>query len=240
VVTTALRVAQGDSGTRVGPQWSARLQRDPADSAAQLGLATLARLAYDYPDATRRYEALYAGDSVRPSRYTVYARLGQGQALDTRGLVTDAGAQFSLARAGARLVRDPTAEGEALVGLSFVRATTAGIPAGLALLDTAARLLPPDALDQHAMRRCRRAVLLAILTRPEAVTEAVAGAAQARQVGDVRVEAHCVRSEALALKLRGQSDSSLALLRQAAALQRRARDRSSLGETLMRAADFLR
>ena len=240
VVLAALQAVQGDSAARVGAEWSARLRRDTADSAAQLGLATLARLTYDYPDATRRYEALYAADSVHPSHVAVYARLGQGQALDTRGLVGEAGTQFSRARAGARLVRDPAAEGEALVGLSFVRATTAGIPAGLALLDTAARLIPPDALDLQAIRRCRRAVLLAILTRPEAVTEAVTGAALAREAGDVRTEAHCVRSAALAHKLRGDPDSSLVLLHQATALHHRARDRSALGETLMRAADVLR
>jgi hypothetical protein len=73
IVREARLAVEGDSAPRVGARWSARLARDSTDSAALLGLATLARLTYDYPLAERLYRRLAAGPA---DRFAVYARLG--------------------------------------------------------------------------------------------------------------------------------------------------------------------
>jgi hypothetical protein len=54
---------------------SAVLVLDSTDRGALLGLATLARLTYDYPTAERLYGSLVA--AARPDRYAAFARLGQ-------------------------------------------------------------------------------------------------------------------------------------------------------------------
>jgi hypothetical protein len=239
VVRHALRAIEGDSAAALRRRWEARLRQDATDRAAALGLATLARYGYDYPAAERAYRRLY-DDAAPADEYAVHARLGEAHGLETRGLLDSADAQYSLARAAAAAARDSGGAAQALLGLSFIRAGAAGPAAGLALLDSAARLIPVGALDLQATERWRRAVILAVLARPdEALGAAAAGAGLARRAGEPRLEARALRATALALQLRGDADSSLAVLRQVVLLQRRARDRSALAENLLRIGSLL-
>src|SRR5262249_6141543 len=82
IVREAARAVEDDRAAELGARWQARLDGDANDRAALLGLATLARLRYDYPAA----EALYRRvDGAEADRFTAYARLGQAWALEERG-----------------------------------------------------------------------------------------------------------------------------------------------------------
>src|SRR2546423_13500274 len=56
VVAAATRAVESDSAAVVAARW--RPRATAGDRAAQLGLATLARLTYDYAGAVRRYLSL--------------------------------------------------------------------------------------------------------------------------------------------------------------------------------------
>lgn len=237
IVRRALSAVEGDSVVAVRAQWDARLRRDSTDRGAALGLATLARLTYDYPTAERLYRVLVTAG--RPDRYTAFAELGIAWARDTQGFSNDADAGFSQARAAARETGDRVAEGEALLGLSFVRARANGMRVALATLDTAKRLIPDSALDLQAERHRRRAMVLATLGRPEAVAEVDSTLSVARRAGVVRSEADGLRGLARSLQVRGQADSEMAVLRKAEQLYDRAHDHSTLATALIRRAEAL-
>jgi len=150
VVRSALRAVEGDSSAPLRARWDARLRADPSDRPAALGLARLDRLTYDYPAAGRRYARLYA-DTAAPDLVAAYARLGAGQALDTRGHLTEAGEQLERARAAARRVGDARAEGEPVVALSFIRAQAYNLTAQ-GLNDSASALLREVARLQRRAR----------------------------------------------------------------------------------------
>src|SRR6185312_6408747 len=74
VVRAAAAAVRSDSVAPYRARWQHRLAADTADRAAALGLATLARLTYDYSEANRIYRAMVSADG--PSdRYAVYAWL---------------------------------------------------------------------------------------------------------------------------------------------------------------------
>jgi hypothetical protein len=60
ILHEAQRAVEADSVNRLRGRWEARLRQRPGDEGATLGLATLARLTYDYPAAERHYGALVA------------------------------------------------------------------------------------------------------------------------------------------------------------------------------------
>src|SRR6478752_5861761 len=94
VVRQAIHAVEGDSVAPVRAGWSARLQHDSTDRAASLGLATLARLTYDYPASDRLYPQLFGADSLHPDPYAAYARLGRAWSLEERGQSDAAGDEF--------------------------------------------------------------------------------------------------------------------------------------------------
>ncbi|HEX6535271.1 MAG TPA: CHAT domain-containing protein [Gemmatimonadaceae bacterium] len=239
VVRTARRAVERDSASVLAAAWRAQLSRSPSDRAALLGLATLSRLTYRYADADSVYRAL-AASPAGGDAFGVYARLGEAEGLYARGLVIAADTEYTRAREGARRAGDPLAEAEAMLGLAFIRANSLGMDVGVAMVDSAGRIVPDSALDVRANHECRKAVLDAVFLRPEGVTAAERGAALARRAGEPRQEGQCLRAEALAFSLRHVPDTALVLLRRAAVIERRARDRAALAETLLRAADILR
>ncbi|HEV8215260.1 MAG TPA: hypothetical protein VGP95_05485, partial [Gemmatimonadaceae bacterium] len=83
VVRAATRAIEGDSAARVETRWRARLARNANDRASLLGLATLARLRYDYPSSESTYRRLLIG---APDGYSAYARLGLADGDETRGI----------------------------------------------------------------------------------------------------------------------------------------------------------
>lgn len=240
VVRQALRAVEGDSIAPVRERWSARLDHDPADRAALLGLATLARLTYDYPAAERLYTRLTTSDSLHPDRYAAYARLGLAWSLEERGRSDAAGEEFARARGAARATGSQEAEAEALIGLAFPRGVTEGMTVALAILDTAGSLIPSAALDLKAERGWRRAMVHAILDDPGATAEAVASVELARRSGEPRVEAQAFRGFARVLDWSGQGDSALAAFAEAEQRFRQARDRTWLAVTLNNRANTLR
>ncbi len=240
VVRQAIHAAEGDSIVTVRSRWSGRLHADSADRAALLGLATLARLTYDYPASDRLYLRLFDENAPHPGTYAVYARLGRAWSLEERGQSDAAGDEFARARDAARASGNPTAEAEALIGLAFARGPTAGMTAAKAMLDTAGPLIPATALDLQAERGWRRAMIRALLGEPGATNEATASVALARRSGELRVQAQAVRGLARILDWRGEEDSALAAFEQAERLFRQARDRSWLAVTLMNKGNLFR
>ena len=181
VVRRALLAVEGDSIAPVRTRWSAGLQRDATDRAAVLGIATLARLTYDYTTSDRLYPQLFNADSLHPDSYVAYARLGRAWSLEERGQSDAAGDEFARARRAARGAGDPAAEAEALLGLAFARGAAEGMAVAKALLDTAGTLIPASAVDLQAERGWRRAMILGLLADPRATADAVASIALARR-----------------------------------------------------------
>ena len=240
IVRQAVLAVEGDSVPAVRARWSARLRGDSTDRAALLGSATLARLGYDYSRAERLYSRLFAGDSLSPDVYAAYARLGLAWSLEERGRSDAAGDEFARARGTARAAGDRAAEAEALIGLAVPRGVTEGMAVAIALLDSAARLIPPSALDLLAERGWRRAIVLGVLADSGATREAEASVALARRAHDLRAEAQAQRGLGKVLDWRGREDSALAAFRESERLFRQARDRTWLAVTVMNRANFLR
>ena len=236
-VRAAALAVQGDSAARVDARLRARVARTPNDRAALLGLATLARLRYDYPAAESTYRRLL----IQPDdRYAAYARLGLAEGFEARALRQASRPEFERARGAARQLGDGPAEGRALVFLSIIRGRLEGVPVAEALLDTATRVVPDSAFDVWSLLRGRRAVALALRGRAaEASREADVSVALARRARDVDVEADAFRIVGQILQYRGQWDSALVALRRSQDLYQRARDRSSLATSLIWHAQVL-
>jgi CHAT domain-containing protein/tetratricopeptide (TPR) repeat protein len=240
VVRQAIHAVEGDSVSLVRVRWWARVQQDSTDRAALLGLATLARLTYDYATADRLYPRLFAPDSLHPDPYAAYARLGLAWSSEERGQSDAAGDEFAQARRTAHAAGDRSAEAEALIGLGFARGPTAGVVVAKAILDSAGPLIPASALDLQAERGWRRAMSRALLADSGATAEAVASVELARRSGELRVQAQAFRGLARILDWRGREDSALAAFGEAERRFRQARDRSWLAVTLMNRGNFLR
>ncbi len=232
LVRAALRATEQGQADSLVREWELRVGRDSSDRTALFGLATLARLRYDYGTAERLYR-MVQGDSTRPDRLAAYAQLGLAQGLDAQGLSAQATTELIRARALGRAAGDPSVEGEALLGLSLQRAFTEGIEVGLATLDTVARLVPADAYDLHAERLRQRAALRGIVGRPGSRADADSALAVAGKTGLYRLAAQALRSTAQLLQFEGKRDSSIAVLRQAEELYRKGRDRAQLSSALL-------
>jgi CHAT domain-containing protein len=237
IVRQVRRAVDGDSAAALIERWTAALARDPADRAAALGLATIARLEYRYDEADGHYRTLVAPAGTAGDAIATYARLGLAWGLDTRGLARRADSAFTLARTEARARHDRAAEGEALIGVSINRGSQQGVRVGLALLDTASRLVPAAAVDLVADIAVRRALFATVLSRPSAARDAVAAAALAQRAGEPRLVAKALRALALGLELSEQGDSSAAVLAEVERIELATHDRASLSETLMRHGD---
>ena len=224
---------RGDD-TALRRTWTAHA--NSGNRAARFGLGVLDDLTYRHEEAARAYRALGTGPEAT-DRFATFARLAWARMDELRGQMAAAEANYDTARAIARRTGDREAEGLVLLAQAFLRANAEGVAAGEATLDTAARLLPDDP-TYHADLGRRRATLLAVQLHPRAGAVARAAILAARRGKDARMEANAVRALALDYKMRGIVDSSLAALEEAARLQRRARDRRALSETLVRIADL--
>jgi tetratricopeptide (TPR) repeat protein len=233
IVGDVIRAIEGDRAAPLTARWEAQLARDSSDRTALFGLATLARLQYRYPDAERLYSRVLGSDTLSPDDLDAYSLLGQAQGLDAQGLNEKAVAAIARARSAARLLHDPSAEGEALLVISLQRAYTAGIEAALATLDTVERLVPPTGYDLHAIRMRQRAAFRGIVGRPEAHQDAREALALARKSGFTRLVGAALKSEAQILFFEGKRDSSIVVLRQAEEQYRRAHDRVELASALL-------
>jgi CHAT domain-containing protein len=233
IVGEALRAIERDSAVPLQLRWKQRISRNPGDRSALFGLATLARLRYDYRAADTLYHRVLGSDSAPADRLSAYALLGLAQGLDAQGWSTKAASAVVRARAAAERVHDSAAVGEALLVLSLQRAFGEGIETGLATLDTVERLVPSGRYDLHAERLRQRAALRGIVGRPEARADARAALEVARKSGLLRLVGVALKSSAQLLQFEGKRDSSIMVLEQAEAAYRRAHDRVQLSTTLL-------
>ncbi len=218
VVLEATLAVEGDSVAAASARWNS------LDPAARLGLATLARLTYDYAAAGHLYGTLTAADSTRPDRFAAYARLGQAWGLEDQGRSTDAGIQFAEARRVARAAGDRRAEAEALVGMAYPRGRVEGTAVGLALLDTAATLIEPTDLALRSELLRRRAIFLGVLGDTGALAAATASRELGSRAGVLRMVAQGHRAVGKILQWKGHLGPALDAFNQAEPLFRRARD----------------
>src|SRR5687768_12410844 len=76
VVHTAERVLADDSSATVTALWLEAIRNDSTDRAARLGLASLARLTYDFATAERLFTGMLPRSGSTPDEWSVQARLG--------------------------------------------------------------------------------------------------------------------------------------------------------------------
>lgn len=233
----AVTAVEHDSVRVMRARWTARLAAKGSDRAARLGLALLHDLTYAYADAARGYATLTDTVAAPPDHYTAFAEMAWARMDDGRGAVGDAIKRYEVARALARRVNDSVTAGITAAAQTFLRANMTGMDAGMATLDTAERLVPRELDAIWSDLRRRRATLLAVQIDPRARDIANEAIRLARRAGDRRAEANAWRALALYHRMRGFPDSNTIALRMTAQLQRAARDRRALAETLVRIAD---
>ncbi len=231
ILLQATRAVEGDSAPALEAAWRARLRRDSTDRAARLGVATLARLRFDYATAAHDYALLFTRDSAALDGYAVQARLGQASALRVRGQYGRADEWLALAVREAHAIGDSAAETESLIGLALTRIRTSAAPAE-SLLDSAARLVPPADDRLRGAVRCARAALLSATGRDGARAEAQAGAELEERAGDRRYHASCLHLLAQHYIVRGVMDSAGLYLSMAVGEYRAARDHAGLSVAL--------
>ncbi|MGH7469307.1 MAG: CHAT domain-containing protein [Longimicrobiales bacterium] len=237
LVRAATRAVDGDSAGRLRSRLAARVARNPNDRAALLGLATLARLRYEYPTADSIYRRLFTNTR---DRYALYARLGRAEGLELRSFSRDARPEFEHARTLARELGDRTAEGQALLWLTFIRGRLEGVAVAEATIDSTARLIPDSVHELWSQLRNRRAITHALRGRTaDALSEARSSISLAQGARDPRAEADAFRVLGQVLQYRGQWDSALVALRQSQELYLKTHSRSALANSLIWHAQVL-
>ena len=232
VLLTAARAVEGDSTVAVESRWNARVQHDPGDRAALLGLATLARLTYRFPRADSLFTRLSASSSGAADAYAPYASEGRANAFMSRGDMASAQEWFARAAAQARDIGDADARARAMLGLSAARGRTTGTAAEVATLDSVSAFIPDDDPPLLAHVRCERAALIARTGGRGAREMAQAGAALARTAGDRSVEARCIQVVGIDLVRQGDLGAASGVLARAEAVMRRAHQHSALASLL--------
>jgi CHAT domain-containing protein/tetratricopeptide (TPR) repeat protein len=193
IMASALRAVEAGHPDSAKLRFARRLASAPGDRAAQLGLATLARLTYRYAEADRRYAALLPHGSQPPDRVAVHAALGLGAGWFARGVLGTAGEWFERAVPWAIAAHDSSAWSEALLALASVRVRAQPAAVVMPLVDSAARIAPAGDRRLAAAIHCRRAALYVALGKEDARSEARAGAALAGAIGERRLEAGCLQ-----------------------------------------------
>lgn len=250
IVLRATQAVERDSAARLRERWQAQWGRDTTDPSALFGLATLARLTYDYD----RSDSLYRQLLVRfPSTsFAAWGRLGRAETESLRGSLDSADVELRHALSAARHSEDRVAEAEALIVLARVRVQTGPLDSAIVLLGTVDAIVPPSANATRAHLRCTRSLLLSRAGRPGARDDADAGRTLAKLAASRRLEALCFRAlgEHLVqtvddpLQTRVPFDSAEVLLRAtrdeaelAMTLARRAADRLSYWDLVATRAD---
>src|SRR2546430_6380006 len=211
LIAIATRAVEHDSAAAVTAAWNARLGHRPADRTALLGLATMARLTYDYVRAESLYAPLLAPPGTCPTRHAIYGRIGQALAFTAVGAFPRASDWFARAALEAEAAGDLIAEAEALVGGAVARTRTEGAAAAERLLARAARLIPARHTALWGAYHLARAQLLVLSSRPRAYREAELAAVLAAHAGEQDVHAAGLHPMAADLVRRGESDSALTL-----------------------------
>ena len=226
-VKVATRAVEGDSAAAPVARWTAQLEHDPEAQAPALGLATVARLSYHYPDALRLYRRLVGAPATRPA-ILGWASLGLAKALQTMGDNNGADSLYAQAVRLAGDAGDSVLTALARLGRSSTQLRIVGPVPALRLTDEAHQFIDPRDLELLAAWHCGRALLLAAAGKPEAGPEAEAGGQLARQAGDLRQLATCQSFLARDLARQGRLNDAARLQGQAAATFANIHDRSDL------------
>lgn len=231
VVQLAITAVEDDSAAVWQERWTLRLERDPDDRLAALGLATLARLTYDFDLADSLYARILAG--APDDRVSAHARLEHALGLLTRGFFARADTALQQAAFTAEATDDSSAWAEALLELAGLWALTRGSRAADSAFSLAALLIEPKDLRLRAEYHCLRAYTMTLVSQPEAVSEAAAGADLAARAGSRRTRARCLYLQAAALASRGDAAAIVGLQDEAVAEYRRARHDAGLAAALV-------
>ena len=239
VVREATRAVEAGSAVQTRTRYAERVRRAAADREAILGLATVARLTYEFDEADRLYRRLITGVPLSDP-YAIRARLGLAQGMDAHGIKQQLEAQLDSARRGARLAGDRTAEAAAHFWMTHTLAGVYGGGYALAHLDTALALAPTDARDLQADARCRRGQIMGVVGVSGARDSLSLAHSFANGVGQPSALAICWRGLGTYHEIHGALDSSLAAFDSLIALRRRMHDRSNLAFALTLRADAMR
>jgi len=232
IVREAERAVENRQTPALAARWRRALELHPANASALFAQATLERLTYRYPEASRDYDLLRALPASAGGRFRAFSALGEAEMFFIRAREAEAGAASGAALDIARASRDSSAEVLALVNLGILRLRKASPEVALATFDSASRVLPARDLELRARIRCGRASVLARTARDEAVTEAKAGARLARAAGARRVVANCLHVAASGYERLGRLYAADRLLDTAATLARTLGDRRELATIL--------
>ena len=234
LVRQATAAVEGDSVTSVARRWHARMQRDSSDRPALLGLATLARLTYDYARADSLYNRLLSRKPDAPDRLIVLARVGRGLSMRFRGLHRDAEDEFARAVIDARSIGDSALEAEALVLQAQTRVRTRGPTAADSLFQQAGALISTADYRVRALYHCGRGERLTLTSDAQAMNEGLSGAELARRAGDRRSRAICLTIVATDLQRRNLVDSAITVYGDVISELRAARHTVGLAGALQR------
>jgi len=228
----AERAVEARQTRDLGSRWRRALVLHPGDAGSLFGQASLERLTYRYPDATRDYELVRALPESTGGRFREFAALGEAEILYNAAHEADGAAASRSALDLARATRDSSAEVLALLSLGTLRLRNASPEVALATFDSATRVLPAGDLELRARVRCAHATVLARNASPEAIAVAKAGARLARQAGSRRVLAYCLHIEASGYERVGRVYAADRLLDTAASISRALGDRRELAAIL--------
>ena len=238
IVQTAERAVSDDSASVVRARWTAALGRDSTDREAILGLGSLARLEYDFPNAERRFQQVLRL-SPGTDRYAVQGRLGLYRVALAEGNWLRADSMLTVAIGDARRIGDRGGEIDALIGFSNTRSALGGMDASFAALDSLAPILPPGDSWERAQYLCRLGLYRSIISDTNAPALTRQGTAMVRRLGDRRITGHCLEAHGLVFSLLGRRDSVLGNFDEAEALLRATHDHSSLARLASRRSDEL-
>ena len=125
IVREATRAVEADSVIALASRWTSLLDRDSSTNDALLGLATIARLSYRYPEATRLYLRITSERRLRQA-VVPWAYLGLAKAVQTMGDNAGADSLYRLAWQQASGDGDSAASALALLGRSSTQLRIVG------------------------------------------------------------------------------------------------------------------
>jgi tetratricopeptide (TPR) repeat protein len=210
VVVETARGVSADGGGAMRRQWTQRLRRDGRDREARLGLATVARLTYDFVAADSAYARLLpplgtaASDAIG-----LYALLGSSLAASQRWRFAEAARGLERTVVAAERLGDSRAQAEALIALAGSIARSAGVDSARVLLDRAGVILPRTDTALTIMHFCALAGLLRGTSPIRADSLVESGITLATASGEDRLRGRCLIARSLVHEVRGRQKLSL-------------------------------
>jgi CHAT domain-containing protein len=192
VLAQAQAAVENDSAPLVRGRWLRRLETNPTDRGAQLGLAALDRLTYDYLNAVARLDQLGGSDD-----WALHAELERAHgALWRRPFNETALLYLAVARA-ARARNDSILAATALGVAGFLGSRLGVLGQALDTLDAALALAPERAAALRGRIFCTRGPILSFAGQPGAMDAVRRGMELVRPTGDRRAMGLCYHAVAM-------------------------------------------